>query len=486
MKSSLLSELLLYRYRYVVGYILFGLFLIVVMFVDISRVPNGVSAAEMTSTVASNSINLRALKPQDVINLPYHLLQKASVSLFGLSPLAVRLPSLILIFIASGVLAATLVHWFRKGVAIIALLFAVTSVPFISFGRTGTADVLYMLLLLVILLGAVKMNTRGALSFFWKLVLGFAGLLLLYMPLGIYAVLTVGIAGAFHPHVRHQIKRTKPWQIAVLSTIAILSVTPLVIASIYDRQVLDILFGMDGLSSRLSLSTIGSTLLVVMKSLFGFHKTAVGEIITPFFSLPFALFVAFGLVRTIVDHHAARSYLLHIWLGVSAFLLLIDPSQITLLFVPCIMLMAIGLETFLREWYKLFPRNPYARISALIPLSLIVLGMVAISANRYFFSYYYMDTTAAYHPELQAVRSVLKPQVQTQLVVPDSQKAFYDILRADYTQLTVIGPDQTREETGERIILAQTGVTQTSTPNHIVTSHLSKDGVLLRVYGGIE
>lgn len=487
MKPSLLRELTLYRYRYAVGYVLFALFLLVIMFVDISNIPNGVSAKEMASAVASNPINVSALMPSDVVNLPYHLLQKLSISLFGLSPLTMRLPSLFLIFLAGGVLAATLLHWFRKGIAVIALLLAITSVPFISLGRTGTPEVLYMLLLLIILLGAVKMNTKGALSFFWKFVLIAAGLLLLYMPLGVYAVLTVGIAGLFHPHVRHQIRRTKPLQIVVLSATTLLLLTPLVIAGAYDRQVVDILLGVDGILNRLNLTTIGVTFIEIIRSLFGFNQTIVGEMITPFFSLPFALFVAFGLVRTITDRHAARSYLLHVWLIVSTLVLLINPSQIMLLFVPCVMLMAIGLETFLREWYKLFPRNPYARIGALVPLSLIIVGMVAISANRYFFSYYYTDTTAAYHPELFAVRTALKPEMQTQLVVPVDQVAFYDILRAKYPQLSVVGPeDAVNTATGEKVILASTGLRQNATPAQIITSHLSKDAVILRTYGDSE
>jgi hypothetical protein len=150
------------------------------------------------------------------------------------------------------------------------------------------------------------------------------------------------------------------------------------------------------------------------------------------------------------------------------------------------MLMAIGLEMFLREWYKLFPRNPYARISALIPLLLIVVGVVAVSANRYFSGYYYTDTTKTYHPELRAVKEVLKPHIRTQLVVPTEQVAFYDILRAKYPMLAVVDPQGAKGDTGDRIVLASSGFETNRTPNEIVTSYLSNNGVLLRVYGGAE
>lgn len=481
MKTSLLRELILYRYRYIIGYSLFLVCLFGLLLTDIGNIPFGISDREMISSVASNSLNPLAPHAADVINLPYHLLQKASIGLFGLSPFTIRLPSLVLAFLASIVLAFTLHQWFRKGIAILTLLIATTAVPFITMGRTGTASVLYMLLLLVILLGAVKLTTKGTRTFLWKVVVSMAGLLLFYMPLGIYAVLALFIAGVFHPHVRYQIKRTRWWQFVLLVVFAVLLLSPLIYAGFTDPTTFKVLLGIKELRQKLELGSLGAAFVSIIRTLFLFHRPAVGDIITPFFNLPFMLFIIFGLVRAVLDRHAARSYLLLIWLSISIPLLIINPEQFALLYVPSLILMAIGIETFLREWYRLFPRNPYARIGALVPLSLIVIGMITIAASRYFYAYYYTDTSTVYHPELTAVNRTLKPHVSTELVVPAKQAAFYDILRSKYPQLSVSTAINS-SKANEHIILGTAQSAIVGVPDKIVASHLTKNSVLIRVY----
>lgn len=482
MKSSVLREVLLYQYRYIIGYGLFIILLFGLLLTDINSVPAGISSNEMASSVASNSLNPLNPRVSDVVNLPYHLLQKLSIGLFGLSPLSIRLPSLVLAFGASIVLAVMLMQWFRKGVAMLALLLATTSVPFITMGRLGTASVLYMLLLLIIMLAAVKLTTRGPGTFAWKVIVASAGLLLIYMPLGIYAVVALLIAGIIHPHVRFQIKRTRLWQYGVLILVGGVLLAPLVLAGLNDHATLEVLLGLDQLRDKLSFEAIGASLMMIAKTLFLFNKPFAGEIVTPFLDFTFMLFVAFGIVKTVIDRHSARSYLLLIWLAVSVPLLVLNPSQFALLFVPCLILMAVGIETFMREWYRLFPRNPYARLAALVPISLIALGMVSIAASRYFYGFYYTDTSKTFHPELSAVRETIKPHVTTQLIVPKSQVAFYDILRSKYNQLTVVSPEEAVDGAAEQIVLASAGQSTEQQPERIVASHLKENSVLLRVY----
>ena len=485
MNSSILKEIILYRYRYIIGFLFFIILLFGLLLTDFGSLPNGISNAEMTSTVSSNSLNILKPKAEDVIYLPYHLLQKASVSFLGLSPISIRLPSLILAIVSGIVLALTLLQWFRKGVAMLALLIATASVPFITMGRVGTASVLYMLLLLIILLGAVKLTNHKTGTFGWKLIVAVVGVLMLYMPLGVYTVVGLLVAGIFHPHIRHQIKRTKPWQMAVLVMVTVLLLVPILLAILNDQNTLQTLFGLKDIEDKLSGAGLLASLTLIAKSLFLFNKPYVGEMVTPFLNLPFMLFVAFGLIRCIYDHHSARSYLLLIWLAIAIPLLVINPSQFALLFVPCLMLMAIGIETFIREWYKLFPRNPYARISGLIPLTLITIGMVSIATSRYFSGYYYSDISNIYKPELNAVQQTVTADATTRLVVPDDQVAFYDILRRNYPKMTVSssvskpGPEQT-------VVFSSSNISLQNIPSRIVTSYFNKNAVILRVYNQAE
>ncbi len=483
MKPSLLREITLYRYRYVITYGLVALLLGLVLLTDISSVPNGIKDTEAASVVASNSLNPFSPKSTDVVNLPYRALQKLSVGLFGLSPLTIRLPSVILGFIACGLLAIALNLWFRKNIATIALALAITSVPFIAMARSGVADVLYMVLLLLVLLGAAKLTMQKQSRFIWKLLVAVSGLLLLYMPLGIYAVVTLFVAGVFHPHVRYQLKRTQWWQYLILALVACVLLAPVVIASLHDLTTLKQLFGATQLRAKLNPDTLLASGAAVIETLFAFHKPHITNVFIPFLSLPMTLLVLFGLVRTIADHHAARSYMLHMWLFVSIVLLFLNPTSFPLLFIPCVFLVAIGLETLMREWYQVFPKNPYARLSALVPLTLIVIGIVAASITRYFYGFYHSDTRSIYRPELAAVRQTLKPHVDTRLVVPENEHAFYDILRSKYPQLTVSAPNTPgAAAASELIVLARSGATVKQIPSRIVTSSYKDDGVLLRVY----
>ena len=282
---------------------------------------------------------------------------------------------------------------------------------------------------------------------------------------------------------RSQLKRTKWWQYLILFLLACVLLAPIVIASLHDMTTLKHLFGVTQLRDKLNPNALLGSAGVVVETLFAFHKPHITNVFVPFLSLPMTLLVLFGLVRTIADHHAARSYMLHMWLLVSIVLLFLNPTSFPLLFIPCVFLVAIGLETFMREWYQVFPRNPYARLSALVPLTLIVIGVIAASITRYFYGFYYSDTRDVYKPGLVAVRQTLKPHVPTQLIVPSDQHAFYDILRSKYPQLNVSEPDNMNmRSASELIVLASANKEIPRVPSKIITSGHKQDGVLLRVY----
>jgi hypothetical protein len=162
-------------------------------------------------------------------------------------------------------------------------------------------------------------------------------------------------------------------------------------------------------------------------------------------------------------------------------MLLIDPGQLPLLFVPSILLLAIGIETFISEWYKLFPRNPYARIGALLPLTLIFVGLIAIAITRYFYAYSYSDTSGTFHPELKMVQKEIKQTPNVQLVVSQEHQSFYDILRAKNDRVSVVDPSQ-MSKTGRRIVLATSHASVPELPKKIVTSPMRTNAVLYRVY----
>lgn len=482
MKSSFLRELTLYRFRYYIGYGLFATLLIAILTVDITTVPRGLTDAEMASAVASNQISLFSPSTDDVINLPYHLAQKASISLLGLTPLAIKLPSIILAFITGVALAFMLSHWFSRNVAVLASLLACTSVPFISMGRTGAPLVMVTVWTIILLLAATQLTTRSTGTFPWKLVALTSGILLLYTPLGIYPIVALFISGLLHPHVRHQIKRTKGWQAAVLGLLSTILLAPLVIAAATHPSVLLEMTGVD--KFILSPAELQASIVSLLRTFFSFSQSHIGVSLAPFLTFTVAAFALFGFLRVLKDRHAARSYMLLIWTGIVTVVIILSPSQTFLLFTPAVLFLAIGVETLIREWYSLFPRNPYARIGALIPITIIVIGAVNIAGSRYFDGYLYTPNIHGFHAELPAVRETFGNDARSskRLVVPAEQIAFYDLLRREYPHLTV-ATTTTQDTTVRQVVLPSASDQLSKPPTTILTGPLKNDGVLVRVYG---
>src|SRR5690606_29255461 len=99
----------------------------------------------------------------------------------------------------------------------------------------------------------------------------------------------------------------------------------------------------------------------------------------------------------------------------------------------------IGIETLIREWYGLFPHNPYARITALVPLAILIGGIAFSGIIRYENSFRYnLDVARYFSHDLSLVREHLSQSGEsTTLVVPKSQKEFYSFLNREYPELTV-------------------------------------------------
>lgn len=482
MKFRLIRELTLYRFRYYIGYGLFALLLVTILGLGVTTVPHGLTDAEMASAVASNQINLTNPRATDVVNLPYHLLQKASISLLGLTPFSIKLPSLLLAFSVGIGLAYMLRHWFGRNVAVLSTLLAGTSVPFMIMGRTGAPIIMVTVWTTLLLIAATQLTTKTKGTFPWKMVALVSAILPLYAPLGIYPVIALLVSGLLHPHVRHQLKRTSKLQVASMVLAALVLLSPLVIAAVAEPSVLLATTGIENFSivPAALLSSLGS----LATTFFSFAQTHIGVSIAPFLSFPVAALAILGIIRVVMDHHAARSYMLLFWTSIVGVVIVLDPSQTLLLFVPITLFLAIGVETLVREWYSLFPRNPYARIGALVPLAIIVVGTMSVETSRYFDGYRHATGITGFHAELDSVREALGNDNNStkRIVVPADQVGFYDILRREYSKLSIETTVVT-DASVRQIVTADSGQRPAAIPTMMFTGPLQEDGILVRVYG---
>ena len=388
----------------------------------------------MQSTVESVGINILAPTSQNVIDAPYHLLQKASVQLLGLTPLAIKLPSVILGVVTGIVMVIMLRRWFKRNVAVISGILIATSTGFISMSRLGEPLIMTTFWTVILLLASTFVLHSSRAALFWRIVCFVSVGLLLYSPLGIYPLIAMAIAGLLHPHVRHRLKQTRWWQSTLLVIALAITIAPLAIAIINDPGVGMRLLGIANLD--LSLGHLFESAKTVFSSLFNFNHEYNSSLTLPLFGLVSAALLLLGFLKLCTATYSARSYMLFIWLGLLLIVLLLNPSAIMMVMTPAVLIMAIGVETIIREWYGLFPRNPYARIGALIPLTILLVSVVSVNIERYYYGNHYVNVANSQRTELPAIRTALNRDDvnlnRIQLVVPSDQLAFYDVLRREY------------------------------------------------------
>lgn len=486
LRKSLLREILLYRYRYVAGIAVFLVVTLSLVLIRIDLAPTGLSKADMNSALASATFDFTTPLAQSMIDLPYKLLQKLSMSLFGITDFGIILPSMIMAIATAIAFIAMVNRWFRLNVALITSLIFVTSAAFLTMARTGHASIMTSFWLSLLLLAATNIIHPQGKTKLWFIAAVFIVPLSLYTPLMVYPLMAIFIAGFFHPHVRFTLSRTNKNQLIIGIVTMLLILVPLIasIALHHDRW-LELL----GIPATLpAMSELVSNAKFVIKSFFNLGGTAIGEIPQPLFGAASLIIIILGFLKTIQDWYSARSYMLLIWATFFIPIALFNPSQLLIALVPGYLFMAIGIETLIREWYKLFPTNPYARLAGLLPLIVLLGGIMLSNVAQYFYGYLYGTPTVHYSEQLSATREVLNRHknqnaIITTVVKPDEVK-FYDLLRRDYPRMNVtetltggiVRPTIVHD--GAHVDTAALGI-----PSQIITSYKSKaDQVIVRYY----
>ncbi len=436
MKQNLIQKLVLYRYRYIIGYSLFAAILLLLLTLELGRVPAGITNAEMDSTIVSASLTATVQGlTSNIVDLPYHLLQKTSTALLGVNDLSIKLPS-VLVALASGAgLLLLLLRWFKPNVAIISGLIAITMSMFLVTGRTGTAMIMIVFWSIYLLLVATLITQESKMQFGLRLGLGVLIGLSLYTPLTVYILGAALIAGLLHPHSRYTLRRFGGPETAGMLALLALTITPLVYGLWQNPTAALQLAGVpDSVPSAGEYATqLGS----VITKLAGFWAPNIGEVIQPAFSLASLLLIMLGLLRSVADYHATRTYALLIWTAVLIPVVALQPDYIVVLYVPAILFMAIGIQTLVKEWYSLFPRNPYARIAGLLPLIALIGGLWHYNFTTYFNGYRYSPEIAeVYSSDLRLITDrtdqLKSSDEAATLVVTPHDKAFFQLLERDF------------------------------------------------------
>ena len=471
------TDYLLYRWRYILGYGVISLVIIALMFVAGLLIPGALTQAEMDSVVIS-SHPLTSFEPSLIVNLPYHLLQHLSLHFFGVSILSVKLPSIILGLLSIAGMFVLLRCWFRHNVALLTTLLIITTGQFLYLAQSGTPNIVYIFWSVWLLVAALMISLRARFGWLWKIILAGVVALSLYTPLSVYILIALISAVALHPHLRYIVRRLPKIKTAIAVIVGLALLSPLIYTVMHHP---DVGFTLLGIPNG-GFDVVGHILQVVALYL-DFWSPAHTPYLTPLYGIGTLALILLGILRLFTTKYTARSYIITAWTLLLIPIVIINPDSASISFVPALLLTAMGIASLLHMWYSLFPRNPYARIVGLIPLIILMGGMLITGVDRYFYGYSYDPYIAKqFSHDIRLLRQNYPAnQAPATLVVSPHEQAFYTVV-AKYQKGLTVTTDTSAPITGTLIVSHDAYTSRSETPARIVTDAMSSDADRFYIY----
>ncbi|MCA9340471.1 MAG: hypothetical protein KDA17_06150, partial [Candidatus Saccharibacteria bacterium] len=308
----------------------------------------------------------------------------------------------------------------------------------------------------------------------------------LYTPLGIYLVVAVLTTMFFHPHIRHIVTHFARPRLVIAIALGIVSIVPLVYASTIDPRVALSLLGFP--ETAISMQ---QNLREVAYSLVGFFVPANGYLLRPVYSLGLMLLMMIGVYKLMTYKYTARSYIT-LSLGLLMVpLVLLNPVHVSALYPLAVLMIALGIATLITDWYKLFPRNPYARVAGLIPLAILVGGIVLSGVMRYMNNYEYnANVLKDYSSDLGLLEDQLgyekATKSTTRLITSPQEEPFYSMVAHYDGRFTI----STSQENPAPVAIVTHQAYRIQKPNGeptmIVTNRFSKNADRFYIYRSVK
>lgn len=423
MGKTLITDFFIYRWRYIIGYIMVIVSFITLLLFAGLYVPGGLSESEMRTVTASTTLSLSDPQSLAIINAPFYIVQKFILEFLGVTNFSIKLLSLICAFIAGAGAVLLLRRWYRPNIAVLAAVIMITTGQFLFVAQLGTASITYIMWPIWLLLAATMITGSVRHKRFWKILFFILMPLSLYTPLSIYLVLAIISAAILHPHVRHVLKRMSKTHLGGLLLISLIMLAPLAYL-MYVRPELGI--ELLGQPEKWPIDVMAN-LGVLVQQYFNFISPQSGTLMTPVLGLGSIALIGLGAWQLFKTRYTARSYTLTAWTILLVPVLIINPQYTSITFVPFLLLVASGLNFLLRSWYKMFPLNPYARFAGLLPLVILVTGLVISGVDRYVYGYHYDPNTAkSFSRDLTLLNYYVSRDQPVTLYVSRDEQPFYE------------------------------------------------------------
>ena len=473
MKKIIISKLFLYRYRFVIGYILLGAAFIFLLFLLPLFAQTGLSEAEMNSATASYALEFDAPLNGDLVDMPYRALQKVSIMLFGLTPYAIKLPSIIVGLFLGLLLILLLNRWFKSNVSLLASCLVVLSTPFLFLAGNGTPLIMIVFWPTLLLWLGSKIQGEKRPKPMYSLLFAVAMLFSIFTPYMLYFAAFCLVFVFLQPHLRFVIKSLPRLPLSIVSALIIAGMVTLVINIIHQPEVLAELLT----ATDFSIPHFFHNIAIGITPVFLWDGSLQSVFMTPLVGLPTLALALVGLFSTTKGFFASRNMIASLLFLFTIIITGFNPDAVIFLILPLAILIAHGLKYLLEKWYGLFPENPYARIAAIFPLAILFVAIILPSLFQYAYGYRYNPNVAGeFSQELSIIRKSLTNET---LFVQPEQYPFYKILE-DSTDIIV---DCDYDEMPARLAsLNESIVDENYTLERIITSPMRENSDIIYLY----
>ena len=429
MKKVIISKLFLYRYRFVIGYLILGFIIITLLFILPLIAQKGLSEAEINSATSSYYLGREAIYNGDIVDLPYRVLQKFSIMIFGLSAYAIKLPS-ILVGLALGFLLILLLNrWFKSNVSLLASCLIVFSTPFLFLAGSGTPLIMLIFWPTLLLWLGSKIQGEKRPKPLYTFIFSIMMLLSVFTPYMIYFAVFCVFFVLFQPHLRFILKNLPKLPLFLVGIFLIAGFAILGINIIHHPEtIMELLFAKD-----FQIGDFLGNIMTGFAPIFSWHNSLESVFLSPLVSLPLFALALIGLFSTTKGFFASRNSIATILIVFCLIITGFNPDAAIFFILPLSILVAHGLKYLLEKWYGLFPENPYARISALLPLTILFCLMMVPSLLQYIYGYRYNPNVAN---EFSLKLEVIKKNLVDEHLLVFEHYDFYKILE-DSTEIKV-------------------------------------------------
>ena len=475
MKKTPISKLFLYRYRFIIGYILLGLAFAGLLFTLPIFAQTGLSAAETESSVISANLGMNSILNGDLVDLPYHILQKISLSIFGLTAYAIKLPSILMGLLLGFLIILLLNRWFKSNVSILASCLIVLSTPFLFLAGSGTPLIMLVFWPTFLLWLGSKIQGEKKPKPLYCLAFAIALLFAVFTPYMAYFAVFCVIFAFCQPHLRFVIKRLPKIPLILIGIVILTGLTALVVNIANNSDtIMELLFAKD-----FAIGAFFNNISSGLAPVFSWRTSLESAFLSPLLSLPAFAIVLIGLFSTTKGFFASRNSIASLLLVFTVIITGFNPDAVVFFILPISILIAHGLKYLLEKWYGLFPENPYARISAIFPLTLLFGIMIVPNLLQYIYGYRYNPNIAN---EFFDDLSIIHENLNYDTLLATENYDFYKLLEKS-TNITVIDSLDAANSADSLAILGKPAESPTNFElSRIITSSKSDNSDIIYLY----